>query len=712
MPPFRPASSEPSPSPATSSDLPRSLALSALAAAAGMGGMGCHSIPEGRSAVYSVEVRNVRGGDGPDMGDLEEKLATAPSPKFLGLFRGVVYEYSLFERSVLQRDLARVAAACRAKGYYEARTRVGRVHRTAKDHVRVEILVDPGQPVRVAAVLVDGIDDLPKALAESLRKTAAGKLALGAPFAEADYDGARAALERALTDGGYAFAKVREAANVDLGGHRAFVRYQVAHGPPQAFGEVRVLGLSGLPEDRVRAALSITPGEPYSTRALDAARQAALDLGVFASVDVTPDLEGGPRKDGRVPVLVTLEPTKLRTLRLGAGLEFDALKTAITGQAGWEHRNFFGGLRTFKVDLGAGLVLYPLRVNNIEAPERVFPEGKLHLDLNQPGIFGGRTGAFVRPGVDIYPVLVDPTPAKDAPVIGYGELRSTVGLDRTIARFYGAISQNLQVAYPFTYLGKTNDTLSNVVISYPELQAQIDLRDSRINPRKGVYLASFFQIAGLGGDARDVKVQPEIRGYIPLGKRFVLAARASVGFLLPFNYGSSVYGNPKALDSSTRTSDYQLVYFRGFFSGGPNTNRGYPARGVSPYAEVPFLTPESAQERIDTSCGKNCSVPTGGFSLWETSVELRVDVAGALSSALFCDASDVSPYRFDLRLGHLHLSCGLGVRYQTPVGPIRLDVGYRIPGLQVIGGLTPDEKEPKTFFQTPIAIALGVGEAF
>jgi outer membrane protein insertion porin family/translocation and assembly module TamA len=80
--------------------------------------------------------------------------------------------------------------------------------------------------------------------------------------------------------------------------------------------------------------------------------------------------------------------------------------------------------------------------------------------------------------------------------------------------------------------------------------------------------------------------------------------------------------------------------------------------------------------------------------------------------ASFCDASDVSGQRFDLRLSHLHLSCGLGARYQTPVGPIRLDLGYRIPGLQVIGGLTPDEREPSTFLGVPLAVSLGVGEAF
>ncbi len=674
---------------------------------------GCHSIPKGRSAIYSVEVKNVRArGPSPDIAEIEEKLATTPSPKFLGLFRGVVYEYTTFEPQTLQKDLARVQAACRARGYYEARVRAGRVHQTTDNHVRVEILVDPGEPVRVASAQFAGMDGLPLALRASARVAAAEALEEGAPFDEAAYDAAKEALRRRLTDEGYAFATVTARADVDLPRHRAFVHYAVEHGTPQALGDVRVVGLGTLPEDQVRYALSLEPGAPYSTKAIEEARQAVLELGVFASVEILPALDEGPRADGRVPLVVKLEPSRLRTVRVGGGVEFDALKTALSATAGWEHRNFYGGLRKFHVDLTVGLVLYPLRVNNIEAPTDIFPEARLRFDTRQPGVFGGRIAGFFRPSVEVYPVLIDPNPPKDANVLGYGEARATLGIERVFKRVYGALSQNLQVAYPFSYLGPVDPTLSPVVISYPELQVQLDLRDSRVKPRKGVYAAASFQVAGVGGDASDVKIQPEVRGYVPVSKRVVLAARAGLGFLVPFNYGSAVFGDPDALDEKSRTLDYQLVYFRGLFGGGPSSNRGYAARGISPYGNVGFLTPDSARLRQDSDCQPDCRVPTGGFSLWEASLEVRVDVVGPLSAATFCDAGDVSPQRGSIRLAHLHLSCGLGARYQTPVGPIRLDVGYRIPGAQVIGGLTPDEKEPSTLAGVPMAIALGVGEAF
>src|SRR5215471_20067343 len=103
----------------------------------------CSSIPPGRSSVDSI---SVEGTDELDDGDIEEKLATAPSPKFLGLFRGLIYDYEIFDRLKLQRDLARVERYCHAQGFYECHARAGRVIRKSNDHVSVEIVVEEGPP--------------------------------------------------------------------------------------------------------------------------------------------------------------------------------------------------------------------------------------------------------------------------------------------------------------------------------------------------------------------------------------------------------------------------------------------------------------------------------------------------------------------------------------------------------------------------------------
>jgi outer membrane protein assembly factor BamA len=437
-------------------------------------------------------------------------------------------------------------------------------------------------------------------------------------------------------------------------------------------------------------------------------------------VSVEPVLVQPPRADGKVPIKIKVEVSRLRTLRLGGGIQFDALKTDVHGIFGWESRNFLGGLRTFSVTFRPGLVLYPVRVNNITMPEKFLPEERLRLELRQPSFIEKRTNGFVRPEFNVQGLFIDPNPPPGARVLGYAEFRNSIGVDRTVSKLYAAVSHNLQVAQPFMYVGSKDPTLGLLIISYPELLTNFDFRDDKVHPRKGIFLGNTFQFAGgpFGGQADDIKVQPDVRGYIPLSKRVVFASRASVGFLLARNYGTVVKSGQSVFDNSeARTRDYQLTFFRGFFSGGPTQNRGYPLRGISPHDVVPFLTPELLANQLDTECGPgkefDCRTPTGGFTLWEASSEFRFGITGPLSVATFCDASDVSPQTADIRLTHLHLSCGGGGRYDTPVGPIRLDIGYRIPGLQVLGGLTRDEREPKTFpLGIPIAVHIGIGEAY
>lgn len=719
---------------------------------------GCKTIPEGKSTVNEIQVRGAKEVDGDDVID---KIATTETPKFLGLFRGILFEYTIFDRYVLQRDLARVEAFYRSKGFYDVHARAGRIHQLDGNHVRVEIIVEEGSPVVLRNAHVDGLNGLSKKIVDAAKLEVKNGLPLDKPFTEEQFKNTEGNVRRALADNGYAYAKVKGDAAVDIVTHKADVVFTVTPGPKCTFGELRIEGLGELPEDKIRQTIDIEAGTEYSQRVLENAQQALLDLGVFAAVELAPDIPGTPpqpvaeankaedekpgtkNEEGKqaegsgspgmqgpplggppvVPIRVKLEPSRLRTIRLGGGIEFDALKTDVHGLAGWESRNFFGGLRTFSVQFRPGVVLYPIRVNNIVAPSNLLPEERLRLELKQPGFLEARTNLYDRPEFNVYPVLLNPDPPPDQRVIGYGELRNAIGLERTIWKFYGALSHNTQVAYPFSYLGGKDPTLSLVTISYPELYTTFDFRDDKVHPRKGIFIGNTLQVAGqiFGGDANDFKVQPEVRGYIPLLKKLVFASRATVGFLEPQNYGGVVQNGPGGVQppSADRTTDYQLTFFRGFFSGGPNSNRGYPLRGVGPHDIVPFLTPEIEQGQFDANCRTAdgqlqdvCRTPTGGFTLWEASAELRYTLTGPLSVATFCDASDVSPQKNDIRLSHLHLSCGAGGRYDTPAGPIRLDVGYRLPGLQVLGGLTPDERDPQKLFGIPIAVHIGIGEAY
>src|SRR5262249_24555940 len=151
----------------------------------------------------------LRGARELDASDVKDKLATSPSPKFLGLFRGLVYDYELFSRATLQRDLARVERFYRARGYYDAHAVAGLVTHIDSKHVRVDIEVEEGAPVRNQPSKLEGIDQLPKDMRNAAERAASDALVPGKPFDEVEFEKAENDIKRSLTDRGYAYAKVK-----------------------------------------------------------------------------------------------------------------------------------------------------------------------------------------------------------------------------------------------------------------------------------------------------------------------------------------------------------------------------------------------------------------------------------------------------------------------------------------------------------------------
>ncbi len=704
----------------------------------------CASVPKNRIAVDRI---GLVGNRELDDDEIEKKIATRESPRFLGMFRGVIYDYELFNRYVLERDLQRIERYYRARGFYQARARAGRVFTTSKGHVKVEILIEEGPPLITRRVDIHGLDGLPSDLLEEAQSGIEGDVPLGERFEEDRFKAAAEHLQRVLTDNGFAYAKVKRAADVDLPKGAASIGFWVVPGRKARYGAVQIEGLGGIPEAPVRRALDLTPGDPYSTSELEEAERALLNLGVFGSVRVEPDLpaeladkpktpEVAPEQGAlrvqretaelpeRVPIRVRVEPARLHSVHVGGGVQADVIKTDVHLTAGWEDRNFLGGLRKFQIEAVPGVVLYPTRIPTLETPERLLPQGRLRSELRQPGVIEARTNGFLRGEASIYPVLLSPEHTEGAPILGYRDFRVGIGLDRSLWKLYGALSHNLQVNSPFTYLGMLDPDLHTVLVSYPEVVTSIDFRDDRIRPHKGFYAMNTLQVAGVGGDARDVKEQPEARGYLPLTEDVTLGVRGTVGFLLPDNYGDTLVpnafdGNQGSASRATWVRDVQLLFLRGFFSGGTGSNRGYGAREIGPHGVVPFYNPGQSSAQLTTGCAESspdyspgsCDLPLGGLTLWEASVELRYPISGPFSGAVFSDASDVAPRRMQFRFDRPHLSAGLGFRFDTPVGPIRADAGYRIPGLQA-----PDSADevvqPSETFGLPIALSFGIGESF
>jgi hypothetical protein len=249
---------------------------------------------------------------------------------------------------------------------------------------------------------------------------------------------------------------------------------------------------------------------------------------------------------------------------------------------------------------------------------------------------------------------------------------------------------------------------------YLEANAALDLRRGRrnkpdpINPRSGFYAAANVQAAWIFPEAGwDIRIKPELRAYTAIAGDVTLALRVGGGLLFNFGYGERLLDveascAPGALacdtnpcddivcapgDASclvtrlqcedTRARSLQITQLRGFYSGGLDTNRGYGRNGVNPQEEVLSLFQGSQGAGVAQLSPIGGPLALGGVSSSFASRSTR-------ASAAPCSWTPATPGT-DALAFRPHLSAGLGLRYATPIGPLRVDVGVRIPCAQEIG---------------------------
>jgi outer membrane protein assembly factor BamA len=697
---------------------------------------GCRDIPRGETAVDAL---TLSGTTGRQEHELLVGIATQASPKLFGVLGpGLAFEYKLYTEATLARDLERIERMLRRRGYYEANVRAARIIRISENHVRVEIEVELGPQVSLRKVDTRGLSSLP--FDASVAALKANPLRTGKAFDEDVFEAAKLSISNALADVGYAYARTRAKATVDLSQHVADVTFDVDPGVRAKLGQVHVEGISTLPVDRIRRILGFSEGDPYSRRKLEVGRAAASELGVFSKVEVIPDLSHP--ETTAVPILVKVEEAPLHSVTAGGGVSLDVLRLAATARIGWTHLNFLGGLRKLSISTAPTLTFFPLRVDNLGQGglERVLPENSLRIGIEQPAFLEGQTRGFVNAAYNVYPLLYplaqDADPSLER-IIGYNELAFSVGARRPFVnrRLQVGLSMNTRSDYPFTYQGSLADIcgsdnpedtcgLENVSVVYPELTTDLDLRDDPISPTKGVFLSNTLQLAipVLGGQLQDVRIRPEARAYWPIdyGRKLVLAGRATFGFVFPQNYGDALLNSSTDTTSSEVVRDQHRLLFRAFYSGGPQSNRGYAYQRIGPQGPIGFLVPTGQDcTGAPNTLPSDCILPLGGFSLWEASLELRWRFAKNWGLVAFADASDVDPGIASFSLKTPHISVGPGIRYISPIGPIRVDLGWRVPGLQK---LSSEPEDPPDISETPpystetwdkaFALHVLIGEAF
>ena len=628
-----------------------------------------------------------------------EELGRLRSPPPVPIFGTLVYALrgsgkssmvAPLDRDQLEVDLQRVVAYYRDHGYYAARVAEHEVVQVGEGQVDVRVRVEEGPPVRVTRVEIEGLDQVPEARAA----VAHPALKVGDVFTVAAYDALRGQLEAALHNQGWALGEVTQEAHVLPEEHAVTVRYEVKPGQRFRFGPIFVAGTGSVPRESVRrrAGQEIKPGEWFAEDKLTVAQARVYGMGVFGGVRVsrgTPD-----EKRGIIPVLVSVREAPFRTVRIGpsAGV-LSSSRVDLSGVVGWTHRNFLGDLRKLDLTLTAGYAW-------LLAQDRSGPIAKLAADFTQPGILTDAVDVAARPelergleqGYDFWAERF--------------RLALPVRLTRrlTFVPSYNLEVYELYVPTAFTPNDPTEQNPILVscqnnadhhralcLLSYLEQRLELDLRNDPLNTHRGVYLSFSVQegwhVGGYG--YQFLRFLPEARGYLPLGERVVLAGRAKIGAFVPV--GESKQPPTVAL----------------FKSGGPNSMRGYGLDRLSPMACV-------------TDSNGHCTntwVPVGGNGLAEYSLELRFPLSGQLFGAAFTDAAYVSyaspvpdAYRYALDPRRLQWAAGLGIRYRTLIGPVRLDLASRIPWGVYVPRADPNNVTAHS--EPNMALQLSVGEAF
>lgn len=410
----------------------------------------------------------------------------------------------------------------------------------------------------------------------------------------------------------------------------------VAPGPSAPIGDIAVRNTgsknAGPDVDPrvIRSFIYLEPGEAYSPKKISDTRRSLSQLPILGGVRVTtPDRLDA---EGRIPVFVDV------TERLPRVIGFSAGYSTVDGpniRAYWEHRNLFGGAEQLRLE-GSIFV----------APRNDGTRRKGVADINE-GDFGGRFKAtFVKPalGGTRNDLIVEAMAERDRTggdrYGGYTvrDVQATASIRHRISDVF-SVQGGVKVER-----GQTSDVLSSIdytLVGTP-LSLSWDSTDNPLDATRGFKVIAsatpYPSFLGSTVSFAEAKVTASTYYAVDEDARIVLAARATLGVL----------GGPKLSDIPANHR---------FYSGGASSVRGYRLNSLGP---------------MDDQFG----YVVGGRSLFEMSLEARIKVTDTIGVVPFFDAGNaftsITPHLKD----KLYKSAGVGLRYYTPIGPIRADLAF------------------------------------
>jgi outer membrane protein assembly complex protein YaeT len=563
-----------------------------------------------------------------DAETLGSRIATTARPRLeLRFWR----EPPRLDRFALEDDCDRIREAYAEQGYFQATAGYALLDpdrpeadfdATLAKRVRVVISVTEGPRTQLRSwtLAVTGPEAEPEPIEpiERLQAAALARVEPGRPFGTDLYRERRRALLAWAAEIGFPYARLEGGARVDTERNEASVEWTLHTGPRVRVEAIAVSGLERVDEAIVRRELAIETQDRYRGSALEISERRLIATGLFDSVVIRPmnDARVGTPSEGRLALEVHVEEARPRSLRTSIGY---GSEDGPRGEASLDWRNFFGGARL-------------LRLRGFASFLDVGVEGS----LGQPWLFGENTRGDLtasalrqdRPGYEAFVTgaagLVTWKPTRDHPFslsVGPGyELAE-------ISEFSASVDGKIR--------GPRDATIVNLFT-----RMKLERVDDPIDPSRGFRTELANELGGrwIRSDLDYHLWSLDLRGYLGLGP-FVVATRAAATTLDPISGGRS---------------DVPLT--RRLYSGGTMSIRGFGFQK---------LGPEDASND-----------PLGGLSRLELSTELRIRIRKPLALVGFVDAGDVRSQPWTFRPTELRASAGPGLRIDTPVGPIRLDVGF------------------------------------
>jgi outer membrane protein assembly complex protein YaeT len=475
--------------------------------------------------------------------------------------------------------------------------------------------VSEGSPCRVASISVRAGEGGPP---DDIDRTALAKdlpLKQGAVFSADDYEASATLILFRLREDGRPFAEVIPEAVVDLADLTAAASYTIKPGERCTVGTITFLGMK-LAEERVlRRALAFAPGDLYRQSKVEESRDALYKLGLFDAVTFVNQPGSVP---GTVDIRVRLREGKLHRIRLGLGY---GSEDGIRGLVRWETLRF----ASHTLQVGA------------EAKGSAI-DSRLQTYLRRPYLWDRKTTG-----------LADLTLGQRVEEdFRYDYLKAQAGLQRQFTpHLQGSSFLVLERVLQFTPDQALKDAIGSGardIATMASVAVGIVFRttDEPLNPTRGTLLNLYVeptQVLDPNGPFF-TKTILEGRQFVGLGQGWVLGFRLKVG---------AIYAG---------ASRDEVPLSRRFYAGGANSVRGYAYNSLGPMDAHGALI--------------------GGDGLLEASTELRFPLKGELTGLVFADTGNAFAKPFKIRSEELRAGAGLGVRYQTPVGPIGLDLAWRL----------------------------------